>query len=122
MNFLEMESSVRITLDDNTPGDKLWNQDEFLEYANDAENEACERANLIIDSTNALTNIAYTTSTGILTISELIIEIQRAHPLLNTEPLMETTEKVLDLTTPSWRSENGTPRSYVRDETNKIRL
>ncbi len=122
MNFLEMEISARITLDDTSAGDRLWSQAEILEYANDAESEACERANLIIDSTNALTSISVVTSTAILTISELIIEIQRAHLLLGTEPLMETTEKVLDLTTVSWRSATGTPRSFVRDETNKIRL
>lgn len=122
MNFLELELSARITVDDNSPGDRLWSQAEWLEYANDAENEACERANLLIDSTNSLTNIAVVTSTAILTISELIIEIQRAHLLLGTEPLLETTEKVLDLTILSWRSVTGTPRSFVRDETNKIRL
>jgi hypothetical protein len=39
-----------------------------------------------------------------------------------TEPLMETSEVVLDMSVPGWRTEEGTPRSYVMTPTNNIIL
>jgi hypothetical protein len=41
---------------------------------------------------------------------------------LGTDPLIETTERVLDITTPSWRTETGTVRAYIKTPTNNIIL
>jgi len=122
MTFAEIEASVRLTLDDNSTDDNLWTQAEILEYAQDAENEACERANLIIDNTSALTDIAVNTSTGTYGIAVTIITIESIKMSLGTSPLIETTERVLDLTESSWRTNTGTPRSYVKTPTNNIVL
>jgi len=120
MTFAEIEASARLTLDDNSSDDQLWSQSEILEYAQDAENEACERAGLIIDSTSALTDIAVTSTTGTYGIASTIITIDSIKMSLGTAPLIETTERVLDLTALNWRSDTGTPRSYVKTPTNNI--
>lgn len=120
MDFSQIETSIRRTLDDNSVGDKLWSQAEILEYAQDAENEACERADLIIDRTSSLTQIAVNTSTGTYALAVTITDIKSATLGNGTEPLMETSERVLDNTVPSWRSATGTPRSYAKVPTNNI--
>jgi hypothetical protein len=120
MDFSEIENSVRITLDDNSAGDKLWSQGEILEYAQDAENEACERADLLVDETSAFTDISVDTSTAIYSISNTITNIKSAKLALGTKPLMKTSRKVLDLSFSNWPASTSTPRSYFLSATNKI--
>jgi hypothetical protein len=120
MDFSTIETSVRRTLDDNSVGDKLWSQEEILEYARDAENEACERADLIIDSTSGLTDISINTSTGTYGLAVTVISILSIKLEDGTEPLMETSERTLDLTVPLWRTTTGTPRSFIKTPTNSI--
>jgi len=122
MDFSSMELSARQTLDDNSTSDRLWSQLELLEYAQDAENEACERADLIIDTESSLTNITIIASTGTYGIASTVISVRSAMLSTGTEPLMETSEKVLDLSVSGWRTVTGTPRSYVMTPTNKIIL
>jgi hypothetical protein len=120
MDFSSMELSARRTLDDNSTTDKLWSQSELLEYARDAESEACERADLIVDSTSALTDIAVNTSTGTYGIASTVISVMSAKMSLGSTPLMESSEKVMDLSIVGWRTDTGTPRSYVMTPTNNI--
>jgi hypothetical protein len=120
MDFSSMELSARRTLDDNSTTDKLWSQLELLEYAQDAENEACERADLIIDTESALTGIVTTSTTGTYGIASTVIAVKSALMANGSEPLMETSEKVLDNSVPGWRTAEGTPRSYVMTPTNNI--
>jgi hypothetical protein len=120
MDFSTMAISARRTLDDNSAQDNLWSQAELLEYAQDAENEACERADLIIDSTSSLTDITLDTSTGTYGIASTVISVRSAMLSIGTEPLMETTEETLDKSVSGWRTAEGTPRSYVMTPTNNI--
>lgn len=122
MDFSSMELSARQTLDDNSTSDRLWSRLELLEYAQDAENEACERADLIIDTESSLTSITVNTSTGTYGIASTVISVKSAMMSTGSEPLMETSEKVLDLSVSGWRTANGTVRSYVMTPTNKIIL
>lgn len=120
MDFSEIENSVRITADDNTPGDRLWSQPEILEYTQDSENEACERADLLIDETSSFTDISVNTSTGTYSLSLTITNIQSAKLSLEPKPLMKTSRRVLDLSFSNWPANTSTPRSYFRSATNKI--
>ncbi len=122
MDFSEIELSIRLTLDDNSTGDRLWSQAEILENAQDAENEACERQNLLVDETSAFTDISINTSTGTYALSNTITEVQSAKLALGTEPLMETSRKVLDHSFSNWAANSATPRSYFRSATNRITL
>jgi hypothetical protein len=102
--------------------DLLWSLDEWTEYANDAENEACIRGNLIIDKSTALTSIAVLSGIGTYSIDEKILEIRRVKLASGTEPLVKTSKKVLDATYPNWETDTGTVRSWFHDGTNKITL
>lgn len=120
MDFSEIEQSVRKTLDDNSTTDKLWSQDEILEYARDAENEACERQNLIVESSSSLTSISVNTSTGTYSLSNTVTDVISAKLSLGTEPLMRTSRHVLDHSFSNWQANTSTPRSYFTSGTNKI--
>ena len=120
MDFSEIENSVRITADDNSAGDKLWAQAEILEYARDAENEACQRADLLTDETSSFTDITINTSTGTFSISNTITEVLSAKLSLESNPLMKTSRRVLDLSFSNWPANTSTPRSIFRSATNKI--
>lgn len=102
--------------------DLLWSLDEWTEYANDAENEACIRGNLIIDKTSALTSITVVSGTATYGTDEKILEIRRVKLLSGTEPLVKTQRKVLDATYPNWETDAGAVRSWLPDGTNKITL
>jgi hypothetical protein len=102
--------------------DLLWSLLEWTEYANDAENEACIRANLIIDQTSALAVINVISGTATYSIDEKILLIKRAKLSSSTEPLVKTSHRVLDATYPNWAMDTGTVRSWLPDDTNKITL
>ncbi len=102
--------------------DLLWSLAEWTEYANDAENEACIRANLIIDKSSALTSIDVLSGTATYSVDEKILKIKRAKLLSGTEPLVKTSRRVLDATYPNWEVDTGTVRSWLPDGTNKITL
>lgn len=102
--------------------DLLWSLDEWTEYANDAENEACIRGNLIIDESTALTSIAVLSGIGTYSTDEKILEIRRVKLTSGTEPLVKTSKKVLDATYPNWEADSGAVRSWLPDGTNKITL
>jgi hypothetical protein len=102
--------------------DLLWTEAEWTEYANDAENEACIRANILIDKTSALATIAVISGTATYSIDEKILLIKRAKLLSGTEPLVKTSRRVLDATYSNWEVDTGTVRSWLPDDTNKITL
>lgn len=102
--------------------DLLWSLAEWTEYANDAENEACIRANLILDQTSALAVITIVSGIATYSINEKIISIKRSKLASGTEPLVKTSRRVLDAVYPNWENDTGTVRSWLPDGTNTIRL
>jgi hypothetical protein len=102
--------------------DLLWSLDEWTEYANDAENEACKRAEAIIDSSSAMTSIAVASGTATYAIDEKILRIIRAKVASGVEALVKTSRKVLDATYPDWENDSGTVRSWLPESSNKITL
>lgn len=102
--------------------DLLWSLEEWTEFANDAEEEACVRANLILDKTSALANITVVSGTATYAIDEKILVIKRAKLSTGTEPLVKTSRRVLDASLPNWEADTGAVRSWLPDDTNKITL
>lgn len=102
--------------------DLFWSLAEWTEYANDAENEACIRANLIMDKTSSVTTITVLSGIATYSIDEKILIIKRAKLATGTEPLVKTSRRVLDATYPNWEAETGVVRSWLPDDTNKITL
>jgi hypothetical protein len=102
--------------------DLLWSLEEWTEYANEAENEACMRANLLIDRTSSITSISVLSGQATYDTDEKILIIKRVKLALGTEPLVKTYRRVLDATYPNWETDAGTVRSWLPDGTNKITL
>jgi hypothetical protein len=102
--------------------DLLWSEAEWTEYANDAEKEACIRANLLLDQTSAFAVLTITSGIATYALSEKVLIVKRAKLTSGTEPLVKTSRRVLDATYPNWETESGTTRSWLPDGTNKITL
>jgi hypothetical protein len=102
--------------------DLLWSEAEWTEYANDAENETCIRAALIIDQTSAMANISVLSGTATYSLDERVLIIKRAKLSTGTEPLVKSSRRVLDATYPDWETDTGTVRSWLPDDSNKITL
>lgn len=102
--------------------DLFWSEAEWTEYANDAEREACIRANLLLDQTSSMAVIAITSGTAKYALNEKVLVVKRAKLTSGTEPLVKTSRRVLDATYPNWEAEAGTTRSWLPDDTNKITL
>ena len=77
--LLQIRTTTRTTLDDTSITDQLWTDDELNEYINDAENQSCKIADLLVDSTIAsVCDITLVNGTGTYSISPLILKIFRA--------------------------------------------
>lgn len=121
--LLQIRSTTRTTLDDASTTDQLWTDVELNEYINDAENQSCKIADLLIDSTTvSICTITLVSGTAIYSISPLILKIPRAFITGATRPLIQTTKRILDLTYPSWASASGDERSFFIGDTNKITI
>lgn len=94
----------------------LWSDDELIEFANDAENEACRRARLLVDSTSALTQLAVDPlDAGIVTLDPAVVFVRRAQ-LMGRRPLIRVTVRDLDEHNPYWRNAQASiPLSFVTD-------
>ena len=78
MNLEQLKATARSRADDLQP-DYLWSDDEWTEYANDAQQQACRRARLIIDSTTtAITQLSMASGDLTASLDERIIFIKRA--------------------------------------------
>lgn len=123
---MKLRELVEITRDemDDAEGKFLIKDEEHIEYAVDAENEASRRARLLIDSsTVAVCNIAVTASNALLTLDSRVIFVRRAKLALEDLPLKRAQVSDLDQYMPNWEAETGTPSHFVSDyETGKIRL
>ena len=121
--LLQIRTTTRTTLDDTSTTDQLWTDTELNEYINDAENQSCKIADLLIDSTTAsVCDITLVNGTATYSISALILKIFRGFVDGATRPLIQTTKRILDLTYPSWASASGDERSFFSGDTNKITI
>jgi|GEM_PF-1839311 len=104
-------------LDDNVEPYK-WSDETLTRFANQAEAEACRRANLIIDSNTAVVciiNVRANTSTYPLHNS--ILSILSAYNETDKYPLFQTDKITLDLEYPTWKSEKSqTPKWFMIDD------
>ena len=119
--LLQIRTTTRTTLDDTSTIDQLWTDTELNEYINDAENQSCKIADLLIDSTTAsISDITLVNGTATYSISALILKIFRAFVDGATRPLIQTTKRILDLTYPSWASASGGERSFFVEGANEL--
>lgn len=123
MTLQELITLFRNEADDATEP-YLWEDEEVIEFANDAETEACRRARLLVDSTSAATQVLVDpANNGVVRLDPSVIFVRRAQ-LAGRRRLMRQTIRDLDDCDPFWRDASpGTPRVFVTDfETGVILL
>lgn len=126
----QLVAQARIDLDDEEiPGGgddthSRWSNILLTEYINRAEREACNRAELIVDSeTPAICEIAVVAGTNEYIYDDRIVWIKRAKLANRRCPLESTTSAQLDEDEPNWENREGEPGKYVLDlKENKIQF
>lgn len=109
---------------DDTVEPYLWSDDELLDYANDAEQEACRRARLLVDSsTPAVCAVAVTAGDLLCALDARVIFVRRAR-FAGGRPLQRLTMQDMEDRNPYWLdAQASTPTVFVPDyETGKLAL
>ena len=120
MTLNDLISAFRNRADD-TAEPYLWSDAEVKQYLNDAENEAADRARLILDASTAATcQIAAVAGTATYSLHQTILDVRRAK-IGDSNPLLKTSVEELDMEWPEWESAKGEPTCYV-DAEGVIRL
>lgn len=121
MNLDALITAAATRADDLATG-KLWSRNEWTEYANDAQNEACRRARLLVDSTTAaVCSITLASGTATYDLHDSIIFVRRVRLIQVADSVALSVLKrahVSDLDRfagPQWQEETGQPRAYVPD-------
>jgi hypothetical protein len=123
MNLRDLIDLFRIDVDD-TVEPFLFGEDEAIEYANDAQNEAARRSRLLLDSTTtAIANIDVVAATGLYELDPRVLFIRKAR-FANKQPLRRMNMQDMETRDPYWEDANASePMYFISDyETGKIRL
>jgi hypothetical protein len=126
MTFGEIEKLCRKEVSDEVGDDtsyrvKSW---QMLAYANDAEDEACRRAKLLVDSTTAeVCNISLVSGTSVYALDPRIVFVKRAKVASRQVPLYKALYTDLDEREFGWEEKTGVVEAIVTGmETDKVRL
>jgi Family of unknown function (DUF6682) len=121
MKLGEMIQSFRLQVDD-VAQPYLWSDPELMDYANEAEEEACRRARLIEDaSTVAVTQLSLTNGVSTYALDDSIIFTRRVKITTMDCPLGKIRLADLDMGRGDWESDTGEPEFYCLDyENDKI--
>jgi hypothetical protein len=94
----------------------LWDDEEVIDFANEAESEACRRSRLLVDSTSALTQLLVDPlDAGVISLDPSIVFVRRAM-LAGRRPLHRMTVRDLDAHNPYWMNAGpAVPLAYVTD-------
>lgn len=101
-----------------------WTDDEIRDYANEAEDEACRRASLLVDSSSASTEIDVAAGEAVLELDESVIYVRRAILVSTGRRLVPRVVRAMDDEVPGWESNQASsPVVFVPDwESGKLRL
>jgi hypothetical protein len=123
MQLTDLITLFRHEVDDTTEP-YLWSDTEATEYANDAQNEACRRARLLIDSsTPDITRLAVAPGAALLPLDARVLFIRRAR-FAACLPLRRMNMQDMESENPYWQdAAPGTPRYFITDfESGKLLL
>lgn len=92
--------------------------------ANEAQNEACRRARLLVDSTTtAICQLTITPPTTSVTIDPRVIFIRRVRVSGQSSPLMRRTIRDMDDELPGWEQHTGRVERFITDwQTGSIKI
>lgn len=124
MNLGELICALRTERLDDTKEPYLWCPEELTRHLNDAQDEACRRARLLVDSSTAsICNHAVTTGKVLYALDPRIIFVRRAKLASKSRPLGFASYLDLDEECPGWEGRTGTVECVITDfETGKLRL
>ena len=120
MNVEELIAEYRSITDDRAVP-YLWSDMDIAGYADDAVNEACERARLIEDRvTSAVCNIALVAGVPDYPLHPSIFFIKRITH--NGQLLEETSSEKLHTQWQAWETRTGQPQAFVYDQSTTLRI
>lgn len=124
MKLGELLAIVRRDELDDTTSPYLWPTESLIEYADDAQNEACRRASLLRDATTtAICRVTLVAGTSEYALDPRVIRVRRAFLTGGTYPLQPVTTAQMDEEHGGWQAETGEPRAYLTDwETGELRV
>ncbi len=101
----------------------FWSDAFLARVASQAEQEACRRGALILDSSSPFCSISFGAGDSLLKLDGKILEIRRAKISGPSRKIDPVTSSQLDRNSEQWESETGEPLAYVTDyQTGHIRL
>jgi len=126
MLLTELISVLRNQYLDDVAEPYLWSDPELVSYISQAQNEACERANLIIDeSTPSVCQFPIEVGVIGYSLSEKVLLVKRCSFGTSIEeayPLEQQTRSRLDQTRPGWRNGTSNPSAYICEDNGEITI
>ena len=122
MNLLELIDTYRSLSRDNAQ--PYFVSDALATIlANEAQNEACRRGDLLIDSASSMCSISVSAGDPLIKLHSSILDVRRAKLANGTAHLLPIKTADLDAFAANWESESGIPSHYVIDyQSGYIRL
>lgn len=120
MTTIELIDALRSMLqDENAP--YKWADSAILRYMNEAEDQACRRAHLLID-TNTASICAFSVSASVASylLHSKIIQIKRLTIDSTTVPLTQTYRDEMDARDIGWVSLTGRPEAFIHEANNEL--
>lgn len=117
MNLKALRAALRQRLFDEDPQKPGWTDPELDLYLNEAQNEACVRAELLLDSaTPAVCHIAVVAGTPAYALHDLVLNVRRVELALQRGGLKWRDRETIERTIPGWKSINGEPCYFFVEE------
>lgn len=92
-------------------------------FANEAQDEACRRGDLLIDSSSSMCSISVLAGNPLISLNSSILDVRRAKLSNGAAHLLPIKTDDLDAFAENWESESGIPSHYVIDyQSGYIRL
>lgn len=115
MTLAQLMDAYRTKTEDVAPP-YLWSDDELRQYADDAENEAAERARLLKDTTTPeICQVNVVAGAAAYLLDSRIISVERAKLALSSTPLTLSSTDEMDRAKPGWEARSGTPSKGLVD-------
>jgi hypothetical protein len=122
VNATELIDAVRSVLGDESPPYK-WQDSALMRYLNEAEEQICRRAYLLIDeTTTSICQFSVSVSVASYRYHSKILQIKRVVTASSTIPLNQYTRAELDAEDTGWISQIGTPTKYVAENIGELIL
>jgi len=116
VNLGELIDRFRIETGDKVPNPYKASHDDVVEFANDAQNEACRRANLITDTTtDAICRIDLYAGESSYDIDKRVIRVKKARLTNKSLPLDMVSWRDMDEANPGWETHTGYIIAFVQD-------